>query len=286
MTTILLIGSDSTIGSHLKKQLKTQGKTICGTTRHKDRCTETIFFLDLLNPDAFTLPENISIDTVIFCASMSIIKECEDNKALSYQINVESTIKLARYLKNRFDPFIIFLSSNAVFDGSKPFFLETDTPCPINYYGHCKIEAEKKLAGITDKLAILRCTKVLYSDHPLIKKWIQDLQNGEKIYPFDDLMLAPISLEMVSTAIKKLSDLKKPGIFHLSGNNDITYVELARLIAKQIKCDNKLIISTCDTKKQTGQSQIKNNTTLDMTNFKKILGIFKHKRKSQIPWVL
>src|SRR3990167_5396214 len=113
MTTILIIGSDSTIGSHLTRQLETHGDTVYGTTRHLDRCTETNFFLDLLNPDAFNLPDHINIDIVVFYAAISIIKDCEKNKALSYQINVEAPIKLACYLKNKFNPFMIFLSSNA-----------------------------------------------------------------------------------------------------------------------------------------------------------------------------
>lgn len=268
MTTVLIIGADSTVGTHLKKQFESHGKTVYGTTRHTDRCTNTTFFLDLLNPNAFTLPSDISIDTVVFCAAMSIIRECEENKLLSYQINVESPIKLACYLKNKFNPFIIFLSSNAVFDGSKPFFLEKDTPCPINYYGNCKAEAEKKLADITNKLAILRMTKILYPDHPLIKTWIHSLQNGENIYPFSDLLLAPISLTNVSDTIRKIAVLQKTGVFHLSGNQDISFAELAKKLAEKIKSSMQLIITS-----NSQQQSISHYNSLDMRSSKYYLGI-------------
>ncbi len=268
MQNILIIGADSTIGAHLKKHCDAHGKTVYGTTRHANRCTETTFFLDLLNPDAFHIPYHITIDTVVFCAAMSTIKECEENKEKSYQINVTSPITLATYLKNRFNPFMIFLSSNAVFNGSKPFCLETEPPCPINYYGQCKVETEKKLAKITNKLTILRMTKVLHPDHALIKKWIHDLKNGEKIYPFTDLMLAPISLDMVSTAIEKLSALKKSGIFHLSGKQDITYAELAKMIGKKINVNESLIIQTQDI-----EPNIKIYNSLATHNTQKILSL-------------
>lgn len=261
MQNILIIGSDSTIGAHLKKDCEARGKTIYGTTRHANRCTETTFFLDLLNPNAFNIPDHIIIDTVVFCAAMSKIKECEENKALSYQINVESNLKLARYLKKKFNPFIIFLSSNAVFDGSKPFRLETEPPCPINYYGECKTEAEKKLLAITNKLAIIRLTKVLHPNHPLIKKWIIDLHDGKNIYPFSDIMLAPISLNTVTEAIQKIANLEKKGIFHASGDCDITYFELAQKIAKKTKLNSKLIVNTIS-----GYQSISLYNSLDMRN--------------------
>lgn len=266
MQNMLIIGADSIIGAHLKKRCEAQSDTVYGTTRNANRCTETTFFLDLLNPDAFHIPDHITIDTVVFCAAMSIIKECEENKELSYQINVESPIKLAHYLKNRFNPFMIFLSSNAVFDGSKPFRLESEQPCPINYYGFCKAETENKLSNISNKLAILRLTKVLYPDHPLIKKWIEDLQNSKNIFPFADLMLAPITLDMVFETIEKLTIIKIPGVFHISGNQDITYAELAKQIAKDIKCDYKLIINSNSKKIATLCY-----TSLDMSLTEKIL---------------
>lgn len=122
MTAILIIGSDSTIGAYLKQQYETCGDTVIGTTRHVDRCINTTVFLDLLHPEKFKLPNHINIGSVIFCAAMSTIKACEENKAVSYQINVDAPITLAQFLKNRSNPFMIFLSSNAVFDGKKPFF--------------------------------------------------------------------------------------------------------------------------------------------------------------------
>lgn len=268
MTTILIISCDSIISAHLKKQFETHGKMVYGTTRHKDRCSNTTFFLDLLNPEAFNLPNDIVIDTVVFCAAISKIKECEDNKKLSYQINVESPVILAHYLKNRFNPFMIFLSSNAVFDGSKPFFLETDRPCPINYYGYCKTEAEKKLSKITEKLAILRLTKVLYPEHPLIRKWISDLKNNKHIYPFGDLRLAPISLEMASNAIEKIAALQQPDIFHISGSQDITYAELAKKLIEKMKSNAQLIIIS----NSYHQPRSRYNS-LDMTHSKNALQI-------------
>lgn len=265
MTAILIIGSDSTIGAHLKKQFEMQGETVYGTTRHKDRLSNTTFFLDLLNPDAFNLPNHINIDSAVFCAAMSTIKECEENKVLSHQINVDSPIKIARYLKNNFNPFMIFLSSNAVFDGSRPFFSETAPPCPINYYGYCKAEAEKKFAEVTTRLSILRLTKVLYPEHPLIKKWRDALKNNQPIYPFSNVKLAPISLNDVSETIEKIAALQQPGIFHLSGDKDISYADLARKLANELNITSQLVISSHST-----NTPISLYDSLDMKESKKI----------------
>jgi dTDP-4-dehydrorhamnose reductase len=114
---ILIIGQDSQIGSFLKKKLK--NFNLYGTTRHKDRVSTKTLFFDLEEP---TFQIDFSrFDAAIICASVTNLQKCNQKIEECERINVQNTIKLIDILSSH-NCFSVFLSSNAVFDGKKPFY--------------------------------------------------------------------------------------------------------------------------------------------------------------------
>jgi len=55
--------------------------------------------------------------------------------------------------------FVIFLSSNQVFDGTTPYRHSDEAVCPLNEYGRQKAAFENWLLGRSKPAAILRLTK-------------------------------------------------------------------------------------------------------------------------------
>lgn len=237
---VLIIGVDGYIGSALFQKLKGSQKEVFGTSRRVKKINDNrIFFLDLAEPlnDLSSLP---NAKLVYLVAGISNMSQCEKDK-ITYDINVNKIVEIGEYFLRQ-GSFIIFLSTNTVFNGKESFPNEFCTPNPINMYGYQKLQAEKKLREASLKyknfnLAIVRLTKVLSLGLPLLDSWIKDLSNGKVIKSFHDLVISPISLSYVISCLITIGDRRVSGVYHLSGVDDISYNQVAKKIALKLKFD-------------------------------------------------
>jgi dTDP-4-dehydrorhamnose reductase len=265
---VLIAGSDGLIGAALKESIISQGISCWATSR---RSGSKVPRLDLVDdPNSWQLPGKV--DTAFLCMAQCSLKACEEAPVQTAFINVERTVELARRLLAR-DAFVVFLSTNLVFDGSRPFFTPDDPPNPTTEYGRQKLSAENALQSLYSNVAIVRLTKVVHPNMALIQAWRETLQRGEIIQPFCDFLFSPIQLSFVVDALEKIAARKLVGITHLSGDCDVSYEELARMLAKSLSVDEALVRSTSAPPEKRGFS------TLNMDRAVRELGI-------QVPSVL
>lgn len=227
---VLIVGADSQIGSALKDHLIQKDIVVFGTTRKKETANEIIYYLDLENPEFDALNEKF--DSVVVCAATTSIAKCEEAPQKYKNINVTNTIKLIDKLAAN-GSFVIYLSSNAVFDGKKPFYKNTDKTCPVTLYGKFKNEVEEHLTNnLADRSCVLRLTKVITQNTPFIERWKSDSNNGLKIKTYVNKLLSPIHIDDVIETIQLLIQKKSKGIYHLGGDEEISYTEYAKLLFK------------------------------------------------------
>ncbi len=239
MTTVpsaLIVGGDGGIGSALWRQLRQTGEAVTATSRHG---TEGTLALDLATAaDSFPLPPNI--ESAFLCAATTNLAHCEDSPTESAAINVEATVTLATRLVDA-GAFVLFPSSNLVFDGSVPMVDAQAPTSPLTEYGRQKAEAERRLLELGDSVAVLRLTKVVHPRLPLFLEWRQALAAGETIHPFFDLLLSPVSLELAVQAMICISEQRKGGLFQLSADRDLSYEEAAQRLVHSVGADASLV---------------------------------------------
>lgn len=230
MKSALIIGAGGMIGSALAAHLEARNISVTRFTRAE---------LDLAAPESW--PELPVTDVTYLCAAITKLDECENNPEAARIINVERLQKIAKKLLGR-GSFVIFLSSNQVFDGSLPKRDAYDEPCPINAYGKQKADFERWLLSSRKPAAVLRLTKVISEPLPIIATWKKSLLAGENIEAFNDLVFAPITLASAITALEQIGQKKQSGIFQLSGE-DISYYELAKKVAHHLGVSESLVTS-------------------------------------------
>ena len=230
-----IIGGDSFVGSALFSKLSEFGFACKSTSRRRD---STFTFLDLSEPPK-SWP-HIETDVAIICAGVTSIASCAQQSQAASQINVNSTIDLVTRLAKR-GTYILFLSTSQVFDGRNPGQSRYSLLSPVSEYGRQKACAEKAILQLKENVAVLRLTKVLTDDMKLLKHWRASLKDGNSIVCFDNLPLAPVSIEVVCELIGNLIKKRPSGIFHMSAANDITYHELAQRVGFKMGAENKLI---------------------------------------------
>ena len=135
------------------------------------------FFLDLRDPD-FTQLERANYGFAFLCAAVTDMRACQEDPALTRQVNVANTIELMRRLADR-GTHLVFLSSSQVFDGETANPTEEAATCPKNEYGAQKLAVEQAIERYQLPAAILRPTKILAS-HPVgvFKAWFEALRKG------------------------------------------------------------------------------------------------------------
>jgi dTDP-4-dehydrorhamnose reductase len=170
------------------------------------------------------------------------------------QINVELIPRLIASLLAQ-GLFVTFISTNSVFGGDRPWPREEDPHAPGIAYAEQKDEAEKvvrasaKALNAEQRLNIVRLTKILDRNTSPLPNWFEAWQRGETVQPFSDLIFAPMSVQFVGEALAAIGEQRVPGDLHLSGSDNVSYVDFASALATAKGIDPCLIAPTTATAK-------------------------------------
>jgi dTDP-4-dehydrorhamnose reductase len=269
-TFFMVIGGDSFLGSNIAASLAKSRKQVLTTSRRKHNLSASCVYLDMsIDASGWEVPKGV--ETAIFCTAVTSIEQCRKYPRESKMINVDNTVALAAKLFRK-GISIISPSTNLVFDGQRPNIRADEPPSPNIEYGRQKALAEHGLMNLGTDISIVRFTKILGRETPLIKQWIKDLNTKTAIYPFSDMVLAPISIDFAVRVIIAIAENKSSGIWQVSPQEDITYEQLARLLARKIGASQQYVdpISVSDSGLEF--ESIPKHTTLDASRLVSELG--------------
>jgi dTDP-4-dehydrorhamnose reductase len=261
----LIVGADSLVGGALMARLQRSGAEAAGTTRRPGN--PGLIHLDLSEDLRGWRPPQ-PFQTAILCAGVTKLQACQDHPAASRRVNVQGITQAAEAL-HRAGAFVIYLSSNQVFDGSVPHRRTTDATGPITEYGAQKAEAERQLLAAGTADAIVRLTKVLGPQIPLFSAWTESLRQGGDIQAYSDMTMAPVPLATVLDVLLAVAGRQLRGIHHVSGEQDLTYEAAARLGALALGVPPERVRPA---KAPTAMS-VPVHTTLDVSSLKSATGV-------------
>ena len=85
---------------------------------------------------------NFQPHVIVHCAAERRPDVVENHPDTASQLNVDASGNLAKEAA-AIGAFLIYISSDYVFDGTNPPYREEDIPNPLNLYGKTKLEGEK-----------------------------------------------------------------------------------------------------------------------------------------------
>lgn len=247
----LVVGGDSLVGASVVRALESDGEKVYATTRRRETLGKKRIFLDFESPEDFEVPEGV--DTALVIAAATNYDFCERDP-MARVINAELVPRtIAALLEHGI--YVLFVSTNSVFGGERPWPHEDDPHDPSIAYARQKSEGEAavldatKRLGAEDRLAITRLTKILDVATSPLPSWIKALNAGQPIEPFKDLVFAPMSVQFVGRALAELAKKRIAGNLHLSGEKNVDYVTFATAIADRLAVDRALLKPTTATAK-------------------------------------
>jgi len=238
----LVIGSDSLLGRALLVRLTDAGDAVWGTSRRESAEGPRRVRLDLsaATPKLF-LPQ--PVHSAFVCASVTAMQTCEAQPAETRRVNVTNTLRIAEQLLER-GTFVQYLSSSAVFDGIQAYPAENARSCATTEYGRQKAEVEARLLeldGGRGQVAICRLSKVIAPAVPVIARIVEALETGNRVEAFSELALSPVSVAYAVDSLLAVARRRLGGIFHFSGERELTYADLARTLAGYLRAPESLV---------------------------------------------
>jgi len=153
--------------------------------------------------------EELRPNVLINCAG--IVRGRDLPKRTYYDVNGLAP-RMMYDLCQEFGIFMTQVSTNCVFDGSKPY-TETDKPCPIDDYG------ESKAMGERGDL-IIRTSFVGLGQRGLLS-WL--MQQQGTVPGYRGVKWNGLTVDLVTEALLTMTVIRKTGIFHLYGPDTTKY---------------------------------------------------------------
>ncbi|XP_030069502.1 methionine adenosyltransferase 2 subunit beta [Microcaecilia unicolor] len=238
-TRVLITGATGLLGRAVYKEFNENNWNAvgCGYSRARPRFEQ----VNLLDTTAIhDLIEDFQPHLIVHCAAERRPDVVESHPEAAFQLNVVVSERIAKEAA-RVEAFLIYISTDYVFDGTNPPYLETGIPNPLNLYGKLKLEGEKAVLQNYEGAAVLR-VPILYGD-------VEKLEESAVTILFDKVQFSnkpanmdhwqqrfPTHVKDVASVCRQLAErrLQDPslkGIFHWSSNEQMTKYEIACAMA-------------------------------------------------------
>jgi dTDP-4-dehydrorhamnose reductase len=246
---VLITGGSGLLGQAL---LKTAPKDVATFGTHFPNNPPSapmpcpFFPLDVRDRDqVFHVFEESKPDLVIHAASVGSVDYAERHPQEAWEVNVAGTQNVGNACLRQ-GAKLIFISSNAVFEGRNPLYAENAPVNPINWYGRLKLEGERWVLSSGLDNAIIRPI-LMYGWHLATERgnwvtgWINALSRGNRVKVVDDVRSKPLFSQNCAEAIWSVVGLNETGIFHVAGADRVTLHQFACETADVFGFDASLI---------------------------------------------
>ncbi len=182
-------------------------------------------------------------DIVIHCAALANIDEAERDPQRAWQVNAELPGILATKAC-RHGVRLVHISTDAVFDGVRGDYRETDTPNPISAYAKSKLGGEQAVASIYPQAAIARVNFYGWSldgRRSLAEFFFNHLSAGQSVKGFIDVFFCPLYVKHLADILLEMAEKELKGIYHTVSRESLSKYEFGRMIAGQFNFNNDLV---------------------------------------------
>jgi dTDP-4-dehydrorhamnose reductase len=230
---LLVFGSSGFLGSHLMRVASAGDSNELSVTgiSEKFRSEPEIQALNLEG-----------LDVIIYCAALANLEDCEKNPEYAFWVNSEIPRLLCQKIRGTKTKFV-YISTDAVFDGSKSFVEEQDSTNPKSVYGKSKLQGEENVSGLD--MHNLICRVNFFGSSPknnsLFDYFYENLIEKKKTKGFSNIFFTPISAITLSGTILDLIKAQASGIYHVCGSERISKLDFGVMIEQLLLGSSGLV---------------------------------------------
>ena len=278
---IFIVGGSGVIGSYFVKSFAKENSDIT-YTYYKNKVSYTKGInLDVQDrDDTLKTLKKFQPDLIIIANALTGVDFCEANPSLAESINVKGTKNIVDGCKS-VNSKLVFISTSAVFNGTKSEYSENDKPNPTGIYGLTKFQGEKIIQESNLPFLILRtdqpyCWKEKWQHTNSVIRVIENLEKNQQFKEVVDWYNTPTYVPDFVNATKELIQKDLEGIFHLVGSDFISRYDWSQKVADIFHLKKNLIkpIDSSELKLPVERNNVKlNNNKLFQKIGYRMLGV-------------
>jgi dTDP-4-dehydrorhamnose reductase len=167
-------------------------------------------------------------DAVLHCAAYTAVDRSESEPERAGLVNRDGTRNVTEAAAAG-GATMVYVSTDYVFDGRKRTpYLPTDEPRPLSVYARTKLEGEQAVRDVGGEWLVVR-SSWLYGDRKgFVPAILKRARAGSALRIVDDQRGRPSWAPHVAAAILDLLESGARDLWHVSGQGECTWVELAR----------------------------------------------------------
>ena len=239
---IFITGGSGLFGSKVAEIAQARGDEVFSGYAHNLPEYGRAVKFDLLDEKTISeLVGKIEPEVIIHSAALTDVDRCEREQELAYKINVDGTRAIATAAEKA-GSFLIYISTDYVFDGLCGMYREDDRPNPVSYYGYSKLLGEQFCRGCIAR------TCVIYGSRPASGKvnfalWLLNNLNSDKeVRVVTDQFITPTLNTNLAAMVLEAADRRLCGVYNLVGATRISRYDYALELAREFDLDKSLIL--------------------------------------------
>ncbi|MFB2685574.1 dTDP-4-dehydrorhamnose reductase family protein [Shewanella mangrovisoli] len=244
MANIMVTGATGLLGRAVVKQLTAAGHRVIATGF--SRAEAGIHRLDLTQAaevEAFIAREQPEV--IVHCAAERRPDVSEHSPEHSLALNLSASQTLAEVAKAH-QAWLLYISTDYVFDGTTPPYAEDAAPHPVNFYGESKLQGETFVLNTDSGFAVLSLP-ILYGEVTQLSEsavlvLINQLLDSRPQRVDHWAIRSPTSTADIANAIAKLIQRQADradvsGIYHFSATQTMTKYQMLLSLGELLGID-------------------------------------------------
>ena len=269
MKRLLITGASGMLGGEIFARATSEWNAVgaCHRTAH-----DGLLQLNFARPDE--LEQKIteqSFTHIIHCAAIRDPDVCLKHPEEAALVNVQGSRRIAQAAQT-LGATLCYISTDYVFDGTRPPYKETDFPSPINVYGRSKYAGEQAAQTVDEHLVIripALYRSVLGDRANIITKFAEQLAAGKTLHLDSQTVRYYTRVEDVADAVLFLLESNVRGRVHVSSGEKTSKAAFGRQVATQLGYSPERVQ---DAPPPTSGDARPDNSQLDTTRYRSLGG--------------
>ena len=198
-------------------------------------------------------------DVVLNTAAVADHETCSSEPALAKAVNADAVGALAEAAAAA-GARLVHISTDAVFDGARGGYRESDEPAPFSVYGETKLLGEQ--LALEDPSALVVRTNFFgwspSGSRSILEFFVNSLSAGRAVLGYSDFVVSSIYARHLIEAIIDLVDRRATGIVHVASSDAMSKYEFGCAVAREFGLDESLITPTSAAAGTHGTSRVRN----------------------------